>query len=99
MRSPKSVQSCCRNSVSPGASTTKTTSISEAASRRSIECRSIGLPRKREYCFGPAMPKREPEPAAGTRPKYLEVTEIGRDSTRYNYIRLHETNDVAVPES
>src|SRR5262249_20210245 len=99
MRSLKSLQSCSRNSVSPGASTTNTTSISGAASSLSIACRSIGLPRSREYCFGPATPKRDPEPAAGMRPKYLEVTEIGGDSTRYNYSRLSEMNAVVLPES
>src|SRR4029077_118545 len=99
MRSPNAVQSCPRNSVSPAATTTNTTSISGAARSRSIEYRSMGCPRSSEYCFGPAMPKRDPDPAAGTRPKYRELIEIGRDSTRYNYSCLHEMNAVALPES
>ena len=62
-----------RNSVSPGASTTKAISTSGVPSRRAIEWYSIGLPASGEYCFGTSAPKREPEPAAGTRPKYLAV--------------------------
>jgi len=44
-----------------------------AASRRAIEWCSIGFPASGEYCLGAALPKRVPEPAAGTRPKYREV--------------------------
>src|SRR5882672_1810970 len=88
MRSPNALQSCLRNSVSPAASTTKAISSSGAASSRSIECHSMGLPCSSEYCFGPAIPKRLPDPAAGTSPKYREVIEClwnSSDATRYNY--------------
>jgi len=48
----------------------------------------MGLPCSSEYCFGPAIPKRLPDPAAGTSPKYREVIEClwnSSDATRYNY--------------
>src|SRR5262245_9506154 len=103
MRSPKADQSWVRNSVSPGGGATDTTSTSLAASGAAIWWRSIGWTRSREYCLGPATPKRDPDPAAGIRPKYRavidRVTEIGGDSTRYNYSRLQEMNAVALLES